>query len=95
MFYSIQYEKYYTLEREGEIICFDDDFDDFFHDEYDITMKEIESMEKGVEYVSGDIAIELYRKRYMLENENGKKNNRKYGDFKQLWYRDFGYRIRN
>ena len=24
-------------------------------------------MEKGVEYVSGDIAIELYRKRYMLE----------------------------
>ena len=67
MFYSIQYEKYYTLEREGEIICFDDDFDDFFHDEYEITMKEIESMEKGVEYVSGDIAIELYRKRYMLE----------------------------
>ena len=55
MFYSIQYEKYYTLEREGEIICFDDDFDDFFQDEYEITMKEIESMEKGVEYVSGDI----------------------------------------
>lgn len=67
MFYSIQYEKYYTLEREGEIICFDDGFDDFFQDEYEITMKEIESMEKGVEYVSGDIAIELYRKRYMLE----------------------------
>ena len=67
MFYSIQYEKYYTLEREGEIICFDDDFDDFFHDEYEITTKEIESMEKGGEYAQGYTLIELYRRRYLLE----------------------------